>query len=715
MGSGVVTKVYAKNQVTKVSLPAMTVYAEHEKQIPVSKTSINRDNLDKTGVTDMASIVKYLPLVQAPFSVFGGGSYIDSAGTSSYNIRGIDANRVGLDIDGIDLAEAAISPYMPPSSMSKRGAGRNYIEPEMLSTVDIVSGTTDASTDGIGGRVSFKNKAPQDYLKDGKTFSGAAKAGYNSADQSWLTSVTGAVGNETVKVLVAYAHREGHETDGNSKTKAYDTDWQQDAALANFSWQLNDEQQLNFTADLYKKEADTIGMDASSFIAFKTDSATQHQKIDRNTFALEHVYQPENFLLFDKLNSKLWYQKSNNETRTIYDTGSYIRNFFNSYEQTSIGIKLDAKKELDAQKIKYGFIYDHKSYSSDRVESRSNGQAIPFTGTYLTDSTLDRYAVYVSDQLSFYPNDKEFSITPSLRVEHQQYKPEDSGSKIKSKNFTYFAPGLTAAYQFNPENYTYLKYARGARIPSPMEMGGSYETSNGASYLVKGNSDLEKETSDAFEIGLKNTSIDGVKFNLTGFYTLYSDFIDYKQVSIPKYFLVYQAENIADARIWGAELSARIDLEKFVPNSEGFSLAMVAGKTKGAAKNKDGLKTGLNSVQPEKGSLTFAYDDPDQVFGLGLTATAVGSKQAQLDSSSFQPSSEQLKYKNVAGYTVWDLSAYWNMNKATKFNLALNNIFDKTYWNYASVGTLNATDKAEMIDRSAEPGRNIVASVEFKF
>ena len=165
-----------------VSLPTITVYAEHENESPVSRTSINRENLDKTGVTDMASIVKYLPLVNAPFSVAGSGTFFDGTGTSSYNIRGIDANRIGLDVDGVDLAEATVSTYIPPRSMGKRGAGRDYIEPEMFSAVDIVSGTTDVSTDGIGGRVSFKNKSPEDYLTGDKILAGTFKAGYSSAD-----------------------------------------------------------------------------------------------------------------------------------------------------------------------------------------------------------------------------------------------------------------------------------------------------------------------------------------------------------------------------------------------------------------------------------------------------------------------------------------------------------------------------------------------------
>jgi hemoglobin/transferrin/lactoferrin receptor protein len=180
------------------------------------------------------------------------------------------------------------------------------------------------------------------------------------------------------------------------------------------------------------------------------------------------------------------------------------------------------------------------------------------------------------------------------------------------------------------------------------------------------------------------------------------------------YWSLYRAENIADAKIWGAELSAHLDLGQFVPHSDGFSLALVAGKSRGTAKNKEGQKTGMNSVQPEKGSLTFAYDDPNKAFGLGLTATAVGAKTAARDASTFQTATTP-NYKKVAGYSVFDLAGYWNVNKSTKLNLAVNNIFDKTYWNYASVGTLDADSKASIIDRAAEPGRNIVASVEFKY
>lgn len=138
--------------------------------------------------------------------------------------------------------------------MRNSAAGRDYIEPEMFQTVNIQSGTTGASTDGIGGRVSFKTKSPEDYLINGKNVAATAKAGYSSADEAWLSSVTGAVENDTLKALIAYAHRDGKEIQGNSDTKQFPADWKSDAILGRIIWDINQQHQLGFTADYYKRK-----------------------------------------------------------------------------------------------------------------------------------------------------------------------------------------------------------------------------------------------------------------------------------------------------------------------------------------------------------------------------------------------------------------------------------------------------------------------------
>ena len=116
------------------------------------------------------------------------------------------------------------------------------------------------------------------------------------------------------------------------------------------------------------------------------------------------------------IKTKAWYQKSENRAQTIYNTGTYIRDFWNSYDQTSFGLKFDAKKAVANQKLRYGLNFERKEYDSDRYEIRSNGMKPPFSGTYLTASTLDRYALYLSDQFDFEPKGKALSVTPSSAI-----------------------------------------------------------------------------------------------------------------------------------------------------------------------------------------------------------------------------------------------------------------------------------------------------------
>ncbi|KAA8735337.1 TonB-dependent hemoglobin/transferrin/lactoferrin family receptor [Acinetobacter qingfengensis] len=723
-----ITIAHAEDEpVTK--LATLTVYAHQDNTKPASVTKIDRENLDKTGTNSMADIVKYLPLVTAPFSANGASTFYAGSGTSSYNIRGIDGNRVGLDVDGVDIADATIATWTG-ASMRNSAAGRDYIDPEMFQSVNIYSGTTDVSTDGIGGRVSFINKSPEDYLVDGKTVAGTAKLGYSSADEAWLTSVTSAIGNDTVKALVAYAHRDGHEIQGSSDTKQFPADWKSDAVLGRLIWNINDQHQLGFTVDYYKKNNYITEMDGSTYTAIAYNDGTQDQNIERQQFSIDYIFKPTQFALFDKLKTKTWYQKSNNDTRTTYSTSSYLRDVNNEFEEINTGIKLDADKSLGMHNLTYGLIADQKQYDSNRKELRTTASGTTvstsnlYQGAYIFNSKVNRYAAYLSDAMKFDVANRELIITPSLRGERSEYRPENSTyTGVKDKNFSYFAPGLSASFQLTPHNYTYAKYTHGARVPSATELGSYFQTSSSVLYYLSGNSDLKKETSDAFEIGLRNDSIEGIKVDVTGFYTKYKNFIDYKQLAssectVSGVYLCYEAQNLAKAAIWGAELSARIDLGHFINNADGFSLALVAGKTKGNAEDDSGNKTGLNSINPGKASLTFAYDDPNQRFGLGFTTTAVEGKTASQDISTYSVSSG---YTPVAGYTIFDFSAYWNINKHAKLNVGLNNIFDKTYWSYSTVGTLNSAVSASgrntstLIDRSAEVGRNVTASLEFKF
>ncbi|TCM63699.1 hemoglobin/transferrin/lactoferrin receptor protein [Acinetobacter calcoaceticus] len=711
-----------------VQLPVIKVTAQQE---AINQLKIDREQLERNGANDMASIVKYLPLVSAPAAVSGSGNAWDGSGTSGYNIRGVDGNRVGIDIDGVDLASGAPRPDSYKTTTS--GVGRDFIDPEMMSQVDITSGTTGAHSDGLGGRVSFKTKSPDDYLNTelnkNKNLYGEYKAGYSSANDAWLNSVTAAVGNESVKALVAYAHRQGKETKSEGKLKENPVDWNSDAILSRVLWNITPQQQLGFTFDYYTRDTDRF-IDANTLGAKSyPKGGTQAEVAERTRYALDYSLEQQT-IAFDELKAQAYYQNTSNENRfnTFYigREGAYNREINNDFKSTVWGLKLDANKTIQNHELRYGLGGSTTTDDRPWVEHNLN-KGSSFTQNRMVKADTDKYFAYISDQMSFNVLNRNLKVTPGLRYEYQKLTPKnnnvysaaDKQAQIKQNDSDYFAPSLNLSYQLGQNYLSYFNYSRGVRIPSAAEMMGSYEP--GKYYSVLGNSNLKKESSDAFELGFKTTPIKGLSIDINGFYTQYKDFIDYRvadQKASNDDWFTLQLDNIADVNIWGGELAARLELGEFFDQSQGYSVNFTAGKAKASGQKNDGSKAVINSVQPEKASLAFNYDAPDQVYGLSLKATAVGSRQAGDDELRVPGGRPNQPYKNVAGYAVADLSAYWNVNKYTTVNLGLNNIFDKKYADYAKVGLLtkyDAVGQANLIDRAIEPGRNVVASVQFKY
>jgi hemoglobin/transferrin/lactoferrin receptor protein len=54
--------------------------------------------------------------------------------------------------------------------------------------------------------------------------------------------------------LIAYAHRDGKEIQGNSDTKQFPADWKSDAILGRIIWDINQQHQLGFTAIIIKRK-----------------------------------------------------------------------------------------------------------------------------------------------------------------------------------------------------------------------------------------------------------------------------------------------------------------------------------------------------------------------------------------------------------------------------------------------------------------------------
>ncbi len=702
------------------TLPVIKVYAQPSQLLDSNGIKLSAEQLAQNGATDMASIVKYLPLVTAPKAMSGSGNAWDSSGTSGYNIRGVDGNRVGIDVDGVDLAPSAPRPDSYQTNTS--GVGRDFIDPEMFSQVDIYSGTMGADTDGIGGRVSFKTKSPEDYLDEDKNIYGAYKAGYASANDAWLNSVTAAAGNEQVQALVSYAHRQGKETKSEGKLKENPVDWNSDAVLSRILWNITPEQQLGFTFDYYQRDTDRF-IDKDTLGSLYPLGGNQTEAAERTRYALDYRLN-QSTALFDQFKTQLYYQKTINESQlnAFYDgRDKHNRQINNDFESAIWGLNAEAKKSIANHEINYGLGASRTEDQRPWVEQNLTTPSAK-TQNRMVDTDSDRYFAFINDQMTFNLLGRNLKVTPGLRYEYHDIKPKNSSeifantdkqSHIQARDTDYFAPSLGLSYQLGQNYLSYFNYRRGVRVPTAAEMMGTFEP--GAYYSVLGNNQLKEESSDAFELGFKTKPVKGLSVDLNGFYSKYKDFIGYKvldsKVGDDEWFTL-QLQNTSNVDIWGGEIAANLNLGEFFTASEGYSISLAAGKTKASGRNADGSKAAVNSIQPAKATLGLNYDSPDQVYGLSFKTTAVDDQTAQEDRVKIPGGRPEAPYQRVAGYVYSDLSAYWNINKFATLNVGLNNVFDHKYNDYAKAGLLT---KDNLIDRATETGRNVVASIEFKY
>ncbi|WP_229261952.1 TonB-dependent receptor domain-containing protein [Duganella guangzhouensis] len=697
-----------------------------------STTVINSRQLEQNNAIDMLNIARYSPLISAPAGASGSGSVWDSSGNSGFNIRGVEGNRVSMELDGISLPDAAPKP--DATSMNAFGIGRDYFDPETFREVSIGSGASPAGrgTPGLGGSVSFVTKSPEDYLYDGRKVYADYKFGYASDKGERMNAVTGAVQiNDSLKALIVAVHRSGDEGETKGSAPLNPDDWDSDALLAKLNWTIAPGQKLNFTVDTYKAYHDRVYTNKTSTLY--PAGTTMNSRTERNRYSIEHQWSPTGFALFDTLDTKFYTQNSTvaDVTNAKYVSGgqNYLRNINTGYYNDSQGMASDATKQLGSVLLSYGLSYEMQQSSRPWTEDRTvvaTGAHQYTTKSRMADMDTDKFAAYVRGDYSFTLGGHQATLTPALRGDHRKLTPQNlqnyavavsgAASELTEHTYNFFTPSLNLSVELSKDFNAYAQYTRGTRVPTAAELTGTYDsfsyTGTGNGYAVLGNANLKKETSNAFELGLKGTPTAGIEMSTSVFDTRYNNFIEYvtqaaDPVNYPTItYGLYRPENIGKANIYGIEASSRFALGQWLPGMKGYSVNLAAGASKGTAENTStGKKGDLPSVLPYKANATFAYDDPALRGGAAFTTSTVRGKRGSSDVISGSTTSTFY----VPGNTVFDLTAYWNISKHVVLSGGVYNLSDKKYWDYASSRTLPAATTAATladIERQARAGRN---------
>ena len=729
-----------------LALEQVTVSATRQLQsvdsVPSTVTVYDRTELDRQNVNTIRDLVRYEPGV----SVGGAGQ---RAGTSGYNIRGIDGDRILTQVDGVEVPDNYFSgPYA--------NTHRNYVDPEIVKRVEILRGPASAlyGSSAIGGAVSYYTLDPEDIIKPGKDVGARLKTGYSTADDSWLNSATVAGREGDFDGLLHVSQRNGRETEsygehggtGLSRTAANPEDVRATNVLAKLGWTYGDNDRLAFTYEKYKDDTHTnqksaVGGPFTSGRGFGFYRGREgNDVITRERFGLENTFALDS-LLVDNVKWSLNYQIAKTDQNTIerYVPGSRdvwrTRDTTYKERQWIFDAQLDKAFSIaDTEHLlTYGTTIKQQKVTGERSGTatcaavlgtcRALGATSPTASDSLApnsdfpDPRINTYALFAQDQIKW----GDWTFLPGARYDYTTLDPHATDAFLravsltskdqfndKEKKWHRLSPKLGVTYAINDAYTWYGQYAEGFRTPSAKALYGRFENRN-TGYIVEPNPDLEPEKSKSYETGLRGRFDEG-SFDVAVFYNKYRDFINEDAIQpATSTQAVFQSNNIKHATIKGVELKGRLNLDNFGA-PEGLytqgSLAYLYGRN-------DDTGQPINSVNPLTGVFGLGYDQ-DHYGGL-LSWTLVKRKNRVDDTNFHAPDGSSTPFK-TPGFGLLDLTGFYKVTDDVTVSGGLYNLADKKYWlwddvrGYDGVGEAGVTAPANL-DRLTQPGRNVAINL----
>ena len=676
---------------------------------------IDREQLDKQLANDIADLVRYEPGVSVTRSA-------TRFGLGGFRIRGLDANRVLIQTDGIAMPKSF-------NIGSFANSNRNFTDLETLKRVEIVRGPASSlyGSDALGGVVAFVTKDPADYLKDGKDSYVGLKFGYDGDWKGLLGSVTTAFGGEHWSGMVNVNHHQGQETvnKGDVRTQDYTrtapNPQERDgrSVLAKLVYAADETQRFRLTVE---GNEDTTDTDVFSSVNDKhpvaasrtTTDMTAHDTQSRTRLSFAHEMDALDAAFADSLNWQIYSQNSEttqitNEGRT---NGSRRHRGFH-FDQRVNGAQLQFNKRLQSGSVEHALTWGFDGALTD-IRQKRDGYQVLANGNISSNISPDNFPVrdfpiskttelglYVQDEMRL--ADGRLSLVPGLRVDHYRLKPEldsifredNPDMAVASLTKTSVSPKLGMVWRFDEQWSLFAGYAHGFRSPPYNDVNLGF-TNLMFGYTAIPNPDLKPETSNGLELGVRYVS-PLAYMSVSGYWNDYRDFIESQRyVGVnAQGLMVFQSQNIADARIYGAELKAGVDFGQLSDALQGWGLRGAVAWAHGQNRTED---VPLDSVDPLRGTVGLMYDRDD--WGVELAGTFARRKDRVVAASAYRP----------AGYGVLDLMAHWQFAPGAKFNVGVFNLADRNYIDWSSITSTLAANSS-VIDRYSNPGRTVSASV----
>jgi len=678
---------------------------------------IERSELERRLVQSAADAVRYEPGVSAT-------GQIGRFGFSSFRIRGIDGNRVALEIDGVRQPDAfAVGSFA--------AAGRGVVEPELLDSLEILRGPASAlhGSDALGGLVELTTRSPEQLLR-GAAATASVRVSADSRDRGLRSSLLGAFSRGNWRVLGLVVERSGEEL-ANRGAVPPDPASRRDRSGFVRAVRDLDSGLLEITAD---REERTVATDVRHLVHGPSQFATTERlegddSADRSRVGLLWRFDAASGAI-DESRARLdWSastttqrteQERSADSRTRYPT--LRRRRFELDDETFRG-EWSATSRFSTGSAEHRLVWGAAATRSTYRERRDGSETNLLTGTSTTTvlgealpvrdfpvSRVTGWSLYAADDIAL-GADGRWRLLPALRFDRtassahpdRLYREDFPATPVVDTDDASWTPKLGLVRELGSGHSVYAQYAEGFRAPPfyDVNVGLRIATFN---YEAIPNPDLRPERSRGAELGWRHAG-PRAAVHVAVYDNRYRDLIE-SRANLGRDpqsgATLFQSINRDRARIYGAEARLRVDLGRITPAAEGWSFDAGASWSRGEDTRR---REPLNSVDPARLTAGLAYFAPTGTWSASAVGTWVASKRGEVDRSAadvFAP----------PAYSLLDLYAEWRPDRSWALSVAVLNLFDEKYWDWATAGGLLAGDPK--LELHTQPGRSLLAGIAWR-
>jgi hemoglobin/transferrin/lactoferrin receptor protein len=605
---------------------------------------------------------------------------------TAINIRGLqDFGRVNV------LLEGARQNFQRSGHTAN---GVVYIEPEMLSGVEITRGPTATvyGSGAIGGVAAFDLLTADDILKAGEYAAVRSRTGFASNGEGKLASGTVAARSGNFDIVGQVNGRWNNDYEDGSGHKIAGSNDKVTSEMVKARWRPALGHQV--TASIVDYNSDFIDQ-------VEEDGTLYDTGVRNNQYTLGYTFTSPTNPLID-FSSKIYYNETNlDQTRLTGGDASFF-----TTDPTFNGVPgIACPFPTVGSCFMYPGVYPVGSQRSFDVEtegfdvfntSRFGTRDLKIALTYGGDAFRDN--VFTVDPVSsgdeFTPSGERqiwggfvqsditfldiFELIAAVRYDN--YKLDGGATKLEDERVS---PKVTLGVTPIEGLTVYGTYAEGFRAPALSETLISGFHPGFAHFLIQPNPDLLPEVAHNLEAGvnLKYNNVlqpgDAFRAKFSAFRNKVDNYIDQVFIEgpiagipvLPNSFIPVfiddhlQYQNIANATIEGVEFEAYYDAGAWFA---GLGAHRIRGEN-------DATGIGLYSIPADQISLTAGFRALDNKLVAGARTRFVGAQDR------FIADPDLAAHHHAEAYTTVDLFAQYEVTEITTVNVNIDNLFDETY------------------------------------